>query len=107
MFRGNDFSEWDGQTHPLLIVVSTTLPWKAPDLENVHAAYDPSQGNILSFGINGSRGTEGNPRDDFFAWTSQFAKDKIFGTPNETYLARRRLENGRDSKRIDHQLAHT
>ena len=64
--------------------------WKAPAWTNIHAGYDPTQGNILSFGVKRSyegsqdRGS-GSPRDDFYAWTSQFAEDHIAGTPKEAY----------------------
>lgn len=88
LFRGQDFTDWHGQTHPLLIVFRN-FALEGSNLENIQASYDPSKGNYLSFGIKGSyTGKDGqrlNPRDDLHAWTSQFAKEKITGTPIETY----------------------
>lgn len=89
MMRGDDFMEWDGQSHPLVFTFHN-YALEGSSLDNIQAGYDPSQGNILSFGVKRSyegsqeRGS-GSPRDDFFAWTSQFAEDKIAGTPKETY----------------------
>jgi SecD/SecF fusion protein len=88
LFRGEDFTDWQGQTHPLLIVFRN-YALEGASLENVQASYDPSKGNFLSFGISGSRATkEGvkfNARDDLYAWTSQFSKEKIDGTPLEAF----------------------
>lgn len=88
VFRGKDFTDWQGQTNPLLIVFRN-YALEGSNLENVHASYDPSKGNYLSFGVKGAQSTKSgqkiNPRDDIFAWTSQFSKEKIVGTPNETY----------------------
>lgn len=86
MFRGDDSSEWEQQAHPLLIVFHN-YALEGSSLENIHAGYDATQGNILTFGVKRSyenRG-KGSPRDDFYTWTSQFAEDRIAGTPNETY----------------------
>jgi SecD/SecF fusion protein len=88
LYRGEDFADWHGQTHPLLIVFKN-FALEGASLENVRASYDPSQGNFLSFGIQGSQsakdGLRFSPRDDLQAWTSQFSKEKIAGTPLETY----------------------
>ena len=86
MLRGEDFSEWEGQANPLLIVFHN-FALEGSSLSNVQVGYDPSSGNILTFSVKGSYdGSQGgNPRDDFYAWTSQFAEDKIAGTPKETY----------------------
>lgn len=88
VFRGNDFTDWQGQTHPLLIVFRN-YALEGSSLENVHASYDPSKGNFLSFGVKGSQVLKGgqklSPRDDISAWTSQFSKEKIAGTPNEAF----------------------
>ncbi len=87
--RGDDFMEWDGQSHPLLIVFHN-FALEGSSLDNVQVGYDPSEGNVLSFGVKRSyegsqdRGNS-SPRDDFYAWTSQFAEDKIAGTQLETY----------------------
>lgn len=85
MFRGEDAQEWEGQTNPL-IVVFHNYALEGSSLENIQAGYDASEGNILMFGVKRSydnKGT-GSPRDDFYNWTSQFAEDKIAGTPKET-----------------------
>lgn len=88
IMRGEDFAEWDNQSHPLLIVFRN-FALEGSSLTNIQVGYDPSEGNILSFGIKRSyegqdRGG-GSPRDDFYSWTSQFAEDKIAGTPKEAY----------------------
>lgn len=88
LFRGDNFTDWHGQTHPLLLVFRN-FALEGSNLENVHASYDPSKGNFLSFGIKGSQaakdGIKFNSRDELQAWSSQFAKEKIGGTPFETY----------------------
>ncbi len=88
MFRGADFTDWQGQTHPLIIVFRN-FALEGSNLENIQASYDPSKGNYLAFSIKGSysgkEGQKGNPRDDLYAWTSQFAKEKITGTPLEIF----------------------
>ncbi|MBJ7448812.1 MAG: protein translocase subunit SecD [Parachlamydiales bacterium] len=88
MMRGTDYAEWEGQTHPL-IVIFHNYALAGSSLENVGVGYDPSKGNILSFGVRNSYtmpdGTRLNPRDDFYNWTSQFCQEKIAGTPKEAY----------------------
>lgn len=88
VFRGSDFTDWQGQTHPLLIVMRN-FALEGSNLENVHASYDPSKGNFLAFGVKGSQtnkeGQKFNARDDLYAWTSQFSKEKIAGTPLEVF----------------------
>jgi SecD/SecF fusion protein len=89
VFRGDDFHAWENQTNPLLIVFHN-YALEGSSLDNVQVGYDSSEGNILMFGVKssyeGSQGAAGgNPRDDFYAWTSQFAEDKIGGTPKEIY----------------------
>ncbi len=88
VLRGEDFTDWQGQTNPLLIVFRN-YALEGSNLENVHASYDPSKGNFLGFGVKGSQaakdGIKFNPRDDLYAWTSRFSKEKIVGTPLETY----------------------
>ncbi len=88
VLRGEDFTDWQGQTNPLLIVFKN-YALEGSNLENVHASYDPSKGNFLGFGVKGSQtakdGHRFNPRDELYAWTSHFAKEKISGTPLETY----------------------
>jgi SecD/SecF fusion protein len=87
-YRGEDFTDWQGQTHPLLIVFRN-FACEGSNLENIQASYDPSKGNFLAFSIRGSytnkEGQKINPRDDLYAWSSQFAKEKITGTPIEAY----------------------
>ncbi|PJD96096.1 MAG: protein translocase subunit SecDF [Parachlamydia sp.] len=87
ILRGEDFMEWENQTYPLLIVFHN-YALDGASLTNVQVGYDQTQGNILSFNVknsyDGNKGS-GNPRDNFYAWTSQFAEDKILGTPREEY----------------------
>lgn len=89
MMRGDGFVEWDGQSHPLLFVFHN-YALEGSSLNNVQVGYDPTEGNVLSFGVKRSyEGSQekgsGSPRDDFSTWTSQFAEDKIGGTPKEAY----------------------
>lgn len=89
VFRGDNPGQWDQQTYPLLIVFHN-YALEGSSLENISAGYDATHGNILNFGVKRSyegsqdRGS-GSPRDDFYAWTSQFAEDRITGTPKEVY----------------------
>lgn len=83
--RGEDAREWRGATHPLLIVFRN-YALEGSSLSGVQAAYDSSEGNILVFSVNSSysgkeKGTLGDPRKDLYAWTSQFAEERIEGTP--------------------------
>lgn len=86
MLRGEDFADWQNQANPLVIVFHN-YALDGSSLSNIQVGYDPTQGNMLSFNVKrsyeGSQG--GSPRDDFYAWTSQFAEDKIAGTPKEAY----------------------
>lgn len=85
MMRGDSFSEWNGQSHPLMIVFHN-YALEGSNLTNVQVGYDPTEGNILTFGVKRSYdAAPGSPRDDFYAWTSQFSEDKIIGTPKEEY----------------------
>ncbi len=88
VLRGTDYAEWHGQTHPLLLIFRN-YALEGSQLENIRSSYDPSKGNYLSFGIIGSslnrEGQKINPRNDLFAWTSRFSKEKVVGTPNEAY----------------------
>lgn len=77
ILRGDDYTEWHGQTHPLLLVFNN-FALEGSNLENVHASYDPSKGNFLAFGIQGN-----TARNTLEAWTSTFAKEKVSGTPLE------------------------
>jgi SecD/SecF fusion protein len=88
LYRGEDFTDWHGQTHPLLIVFRN-YALEGSSLDNIRASYDPSKGNFLAFGVqkssSGKDGSKVSPRDDLEAWTSQFAKEKIAGTTFETH----------------------
>lgn len=88
MYRGEDFTEWHGQTHPLLIVFRNYAV-EGANLDNIHSSYDPSKGNFLSFSIKSAyankEGQKFHPREDLYAWTSQFAKEKIQGTAAELF----------------------
>jgi SecD/SecF fusion protein len=83
--RGKDFTEWQNQTHPLMIVFRN---WaiEGAHLENIHAGYDPAKGNFLSFDVASSVDAGGkkiHPREPFYAWTSRYSKDKVLGSPLE------------------------
>lgn len=78
IFRGGESSEWEGQTHPLIFVFHN-YALEGSNLENIQAGYDSTEGNMLMFGV------KSGARDDFYAWTSQFAEDKIAGTPKESF----------------------
>nr|MBA3816053.1 protein translocase subunit SecD [Parachlamydiaceae bacterium] len=89
MMRGDDFMEWNGQSHPLLVIFHN-FALEGSSLNNVMVGFDAAEGNTLSFGVKrayeGSQDKRtGSPRDEFFAWTSQFAEDKVAGTPKEVY----------------------
>lgn len=86
IMRGSDFTEWQGQTNPLLVIFHN-YALEGSSLNNIQVGYDPMQGNILSFGVKRSYEGKGggNPRDDFYAWTSQFSEERIAGTAKETY----------------------
>lgn len=88
MYRGEDFVDWQGQTYPLLIVFRN-YALEGANLVDVNTGYDPSEGNILFFGVksafNTRDGTRMNPREDFYSWTSQFSEEKILGTPKESF----------------------
>lgn len=90
ILRGDDYASWDNQTNPL-VVIFHNYALEGSSLTDIQVNYDPSEGNILSFHVKSSyegnreRGGSGSPRDDFYAWTSQFAEDKIIGTPKEAY----------------------
>lgn len=84
-FRGDDYSSWYGQSHPLIIVFHN-YALEGSSLADVQVGYDPSEGNILMFSVKRSyENRQGSPRDDFYQWTSQFAEDRIAGTPKEQY----------------------
>ncbi|MBF5058712.1 protein translocase subunit SecD [Candidatus Neptunochlamydia vexilliferae] len=84
VFRGDNYADWQGQPYPLLIVMKN-YALEGSNLTNVHAGYDPSQGNFLAFNVKGSQtfsdGQKINPRNELYTWTSPFSKEKIQGTP--------------------------
>ena len=84
IFREDNSNVWQKQTHPLLIVMNN-YALEGANLTDVHASYDPSRGNFLSFNIKGSQisrdGQKINPRNDLYHWTMHFSKEKIQGTP--------------------------
>ncbi|MDP1835589.1 MAG: protein translocase subunit SecD [Chlamydiales bacterium] len=86
MYKGEDFSEWGGNTHPLVFIFHN-YALEGSSLTNIAAGYDPSEGNMLSFEVKSSYegNRSGDPRDDFYAWTSQFSKEQVAGTQRETY----------------------
>lgn len=87
VLRGDDIAEWNNQTHPL-VVLFHNFALEGANLTNVQTGYDPSEGNILSFNVKKSYDSPnqtGSPREALFAWTSQFAEDKIAGTSKEAY----------------------
>jgi len=88
VFRGSDYNEWQGQSHPLVFIFRN-YALEGSQLENIRSNYDPSKGNYLSFEVSGSAlsrdGQKTNPRNDLHAWTSKFSKEKILGTTSETY----------------------
>ncbi len=88
MFRGKDYTDWQGQTYPLLIVFRN-YALEGANLMDIQAGYDPKEGNTLYFSVKNSYvnrfGQKVNPRDAFYSWTSQFSEEKIGGTPKESY----------------------
>ena len=88
IMKGDSFTDWAGQSHPLLVVFNN-YALEGSNLQNVQSSFDPSKGNFLSFEIKSSStvsdGQKINPRSDIYAWTSQFSKEKIAGTSNESY----------------------
>lgn len=78
MFRATDAADWEDQTNPLLFIFHN-YALEGSNLEGIQAGYDATEGNMLSFNI------KSGARDDFSAWTSQFAEDKVAGTQKETY----------------------
>ncbi len=88
VYRGKDFTDWQGQTNPLTVVFHN-FALEGADLIDVHTSYDSQDGNVLNFGVRGGYtdrdGQKMSPRDDFYAWTSQFSGEKIAGTPQENY----------------------
>lgn len=78
VFRGTSYTDWQGQTHPLLIVFRN-FALEGSSLTGITAGYDSSEGNVLSFDV------KGGAQDAFYSWTSQFAEEKIAGTAKENF----------------------
>ncbi|MCH1429401.1 MAG: protein translocase subunit SecD [Chlamydiales bacterium] len=86
-YRGDSPSSWGGHSHPLSIVFNN-YALEGSSLDSVQPHYDPTDGHNLSFTVSGSytKGNlSGNPRDDFYQWTSQYSKEGIKGTPKESF----------------------
>lgn len=87
MLPGDDFQSWHNQTHPLVFIFNN-YALEGANLTDIRTGYDTMQGNSLSFSVNRSYAgaqDSGNPRDDFYAWTSEFAQDKVAGTSKDAY----------------------
>ncbi len=86
--RGSSPLEWGGMPHPLMIVFHSPA-LEGSHLENIHAGYDPSRGNYLSFGIASSfqnkEGVKISPQNILYKWTSRYSKENIIGSPHESY----------------------
>ena len=83
--QGNRFAK---QEVPLLITFQN-YALEGSSLSNIRGSYDPSRGHTLSFEV---KKTQDRPQIDTFypqenlhAWTSQFSKEKISGTPLSHY----------------------
>lgn len=77
------------QNHPLLVVFRN-YALEGSELGSVQSNYDPQKGNFLTFDVVGSKvdpatGEKIYPRNNLQAWTSRYAKEKILGTPLESY----------------------
>lgn len=90
IYRGTDYTEWHGQTHPLTMVFAN-FALEGSDLENIKANYDATQGNVLTFDVKSTAKSidKQSPRTTIFNWSSQFAKDRVMGTANEKYTPSR------------------
>lgn len=88
IFRGADSKEWQGQSHPLLIVFHNYVI-EGSNLDNIQAGYDSSKGNYLNFEVRGSYNTKENqkinPRSALLSWTTFFSKDMIAGSSLENF----------------------
>ena len=88
LYQGDTFSDWHGQSHPLLIVMNN-FALEGASLTDVRASYDPSKGNYLAFNVKGTQtlsdGQKINPRNDLQTWTTPFSKEKIQGTSMDRY----------------------
>ncbi|MDX8431057.1 MAG: protein translocase subunit SecD [Candidatus Algichlamydia australiensis] len=78
LFRGDNFTEWHNQTHPLLIVFKN-YALEGANLENIRGSYDPMKGNFLSFEV------ASGARNDFYDWTATFSKDRVASSALSNY----------------------
>ncbi|MDN3508200.1 MAG: protein translocase subunit SecD, partial [Simkaniaceae bacterium] len=92
IYRRDTYTDWHGQANPL-IVVFNNFAVEGANLEDIHSGYDPAKGNYLSFSVKGSvnlkDGQKLNPRAELHNWTSTFSKEKVLGTPLESYSSGR------------------
>ncbi|NGX58031.1 MAG: hypothetical protein K940chlam3_00932, partial [Chlamydiae bacterium] len=92
MYRGEDTSEWYRQFHPLLFVFNN-YALEGSSLSNVSVGLDPKEGYVLHFEVKSSyegkkQGEYGSPQQDLYSWTSQFAEERISGTPKAEFAPR-------------------
>ncbi|OGN62002.1 MAG: hypothetical protein A3F09_06005 [Chlamydiae bacterium RIFCSPHIGHO2_12_FULL_49_11] len=81
VMKGTGFTEWGGQANPLMIVFNNIV-LEGSSLSDVHASYDPSKGNYLSFSVKSSSTSQGQktrPQNEMAAWTSLFSKESLRG----------------------------
>lgn len=82
-YRTDDKKDWANRTNPLAVVFKN-YALEGSSLSGVQTGYDPTKGNVLYFNVKGSYPRQsGNPRDDFYTWTSQFSEEGITGTPRQ------------------------
>ncbi len=87
--RGDSPSDWRGAYNPLMFTFNN-YALEGSSLTDIRASYDPSRGNMLLFAVKSSYDKKkgefySSPQQDLYAWTSQFAEDRIAGTPKENY----------------------
>jgi SecD/SecF fusion protein len=84
-FRGDEYTEWQKQSHPLLVTFNN-YALEGSSLSNVQVGYTSNEGNYLHFSVRSSYEKQtGDPRNDFQRWTSEFSRDRIVGTLREQY----------------------
>ncbi len=90
VYRGQDYTQWQGQTHPLIPLFNDHA-LEGSDLDNIRTSYDAAQGNTLTFNVKNTSKTSGkeNPRNVIHAWTSKYAKERVMGTSKEQYTPSR------------------
>lgn len=80
--RGEDPTEWR-HNHPLMIVFHN-YALEGASLSDINPNYDASEGHFLNFSVaNSYANRDGSPRDDFYAWTSQFSRDATVNTAKQ------------------------